>query len=81
MFIQRTIKEQINKMSSFFPVILVTGPRQVGKTTLLKNIKEDNRTFVSLDDLEIRALAKNDPSLFFQKYKTPILIDEIQDAA
>ncbi|MCF0237917.1 MAG: ATP-binding protein, partial [Sphaerochaetaceae bacterium] len=80
MFIQRTIKEQINKMSSFFPVILVTGPRQVGKTTLLKNIKEDNRTFVSLDDLEIRALAKNDPSLFFQKYKTPILIDEIQYA-
>ncbi len=78
MYIFRTLQSQVKKLSTFFPVILVTGPRQVGKTTMLKNCMEKNRTFVSLDDLEIRNLAKNDPSLFFQKYKTPLLIDEIQ---
>lgn len=80
MYIYRTLQFQIDKLSSFFPVILVTGPRQVGKTTMLKNCMRNNRTFVSLDVLEIRNLAKNDPSLFFQKYKPPLLIDEIQYA-
>lgn len=52
----------------------------MGKTTMLKNCMRNNRTFVSLDVLEIRNLAKNDPALFFQKYKPPLLIDEIQYA-
>ena len=80
MYISRTLQLQIEKISSFFPVVLVTGPRQVGKTTMLKNCMEKNRTFVSLDELEIRNLAKSDPALFFQKYKAPLLIDEIQYA-
>lgn len=80
MYISRTLQFQVDKLSSFFPVILVTGPRQVGKTTMLKNCMRNNRTFVSLDVLEIRNLAKNDPALFFQKYKPPLLIDEIQYA-
>ena len=80
MYISRTLQLQIEKISSFFPVVLVTGPRQVGKTTMLKNCMEKSRTFVSLDELEIRNLAKSDPALFFQKYKAPLLIDEIQYA-
>lgn len=80
MYISRTLQQQVEKVSSFFPVVLVTGPRQVGKTTMLKSCMEKNRTFVSLDELEIRAIAKSDPALFFQKYKAPLLIDEIQYA-
>lgn len=80
MYISRSLQSQVKKLSSFFPVVLVTGPRQVGKTTMLKNCMEKSRTFVSLDELEIRNLAKNDPALFFQKYKAPLLIDEIQYA-
>lgn len=80
MYISRTLQLQVEKISSFFPVALVTGPRQVGKTTMLKNCMEKNRTFVSLDEFEIRNLAKSDPVLFFQKYTPPLLIDEIQYA-
>lgn len=50
MYISRTLQLQVEKISSFFPVALVTGPRQVGKTTMLKNCMEKNRTFVSLDE-------------------------------
>ena len=68
-------------LNSMFQVVLVCGPRQVGKTTMLKHISgSTGRTYVTLDDLDDRALALNDPKLFFQKYKTPILIDEIQFA-
>jgi len=63
-----------------FPVTLVTGPRQCGKTTMLQEIKEENRNYVSLDKLEIRTLAKEDPELFLQTYKPPIIIDEVQYA-
>lgn len=69
------------KLSSQYPAILVTGPRQTGKTTMLKKLMEGtDRTYVSLDDLTVRDLAKNDPAMFFQIYKTPIFIDEVQYA-
>jgi len=80
LYIKRDIESSIRKLSSFFPVLLVTGPRQVGKTTVLKNCAEPGRSFVSLDTLEIRELAQNDPALFLQRYKTPLIIDEIQYA-
>lgn len=79
MFIQRTIKDKIEQVSKTFPVVLLTGPRQVGKTTLLKEMDKE-RTFVTLDDPTIRLLAKEDPAMFFKRYKTPILIDEFQYA-
>jgi predicted AAA+ superfamily ATPase len=72
------------KLSQQFPVLLLTGPRQTGKTTLLQQLSEKdtihNRTYVSLDDPNIRSLAVNDPSLFFQRFEAPLLIDEIQYA-
>lgn len=68
-------------MSTFFKAVLVTGARQVGKTTMLKHLSEgQGRTYVSLDDSMVRSLAQSDPVLFFQTYRPPVIIDEIQKA-
>ena len=67
--------------SAQFPVLLLTGPRQVGKTTLLRHLSDENRRYVTLDDLSARDLARRDPVLFLQKYRPPVLIDEIHDPA
>lgn len=80
MYINRTLETKFLKMTDFFKAVLVTGPRQVGKTTMLKHLAKDNRTYVSLDDESARSLAKEDPRLFFMRYKPPILIDEVQKA-
>lgn len=80
MYIKRAIEDSILKISKSFPVLLVTGPRQVGKTTLLRQLAEPERVYVSLDDPDVRFLAKNDPALFMQRYIPPIIIDEIQYA-
>jgi predicted AAA+ superfamily ATPase len=80
MYIQRAIEESVRRISATYPVLLVTGPRQVGKTTLLTRMLEAGRRYVTLDDPAVRALAKTDPALFLQRYKPPILIDEIQYA-
>jgi predicted AAA+ superfamily ATPase len=80
MYIKRALESVIKEMSNTFPVVLVTGPRQVGKTTLLASIAEDNRQYVSLDDPIARQLANNDPLLFLQRYAPPVTIDEIQYA-
>jgi len=80
-YIKRTLERKFTSMSNFFKVVLVTGARQVGKTTMLRHLSENqNRTYVSLDNLMARDLAKNDPVLFFQTYKPPIIIDEVQFA-
>ena len=80
MYIKRAIEETVIKVSRMFPVMLVTGPRQVGKTTLLKQLAGENRKYVTLDDPDVRYLAKRDPALFMQRYTPPVLIDEIQYA-
>ncbi len=59
---------------------MVTGPRQIGKTTLLQHCLEPSRRYITLDDINERSLAKNDPELFFKRNKPPILIDEVQYA-
>ena len=80
MFYERTITDRIRNVSETFPVLLVTGPRQVGKSTILESIIESGRKKVSLDNPTIRALAKSDPELFLQRYAPPVLIDEVQYA-
>ena len=80
MYIPRAIEASVLHTSATFPVLLITGPRQVGKTTLLQNLADNNRRYVTLDDPDIRLLARNDPALFLQRYTPPILIDEIQYA-
>ncbi len=80
-YITRTLERKFIRMSSFFKAVLITGARQVGKTTMLRHIAEgQNRTYVTLDNLMARSLAKADPVLFFQTYKPPIIIDEVQYA-
>jgi len=80
MYIQRAMERSIKKISDTFPVLLVTGPRQVGKTTLLTHLAEEGRKYVTLDDPDVRRMAKTDPALFMQRYTPPLIIDEIQYA-
>lgn len=79
MYINRQLETKFLKMSKFFKAVLVTGARQVGKTTMLKHLS-DERTYVSLDDTDVLLLAKQDPKLFFMRFKPPIIIDEVQKA-
>ncbi len=80
-YVHRELERKFLKMNSHFKAVLVTGARQVGKTTMLKHLAEGtDRTYVTLDNSAARRLAKSDPVLFFQTYKPPILIDEIQKA-
>lgn len=81
MYIEREIERKFLEMGKFFKAVLVTGARQTGKTTMLKHLAESNkRAYVSLDDIMNRELAQNDPKLFLQTHKPPILIDEVQKA-
>lgn len=80
-YIERTLERKFLHMSSFFKAVLVTGAQQVGKTTMLKHLAEGrSRTYVSMDNPMARTLAQTDPVLFFQTYKPPIIIDEVQKA-
>jgi hypothetical protein len=82
-YIKRAMEDTFIELSKQFPAILITGPRQVGKTTMLKKLMEDEnigRAYVTLDDLTERQMAKNDPALFFQLHKPPLFIDEVQYA-
>lgn len=79
-YIKRDIEEKICSLNEEYACILITGPRQVGKTTVLRAIMDDSRTYVTLDDMEERALAKRDPAMFLQLHDTPIFIDEVQYA-
>lgn len=80
-YIARNLEKVVQQVTKEYPVVLVTGPRQVGKTTMLQKLMEGtNRGYVSLDDLNERSLAKTDPELFLQLHKPPVLIDEVQYA-
>ena len=80
MYIPRTLESFWEKATQQFPVLMVTGARQVGKTTVLRHLADAKRQYVTLDNPLVLNLAKEDPALFFQRYEPPILIDEIQYA-
>lgn len=80
-YITRNLETVVSQVTKEYPVVLVTGPRQVGKTTMLQKLMEGTeRGYVSLDDLNERSIAKTDPELFLQMHKPPVLIDEVQYA-
>ena len=80
MYIPRTIEAYVERASRQFPVLLLTGARQVGKTTLLRHLADESRCYVTLDDPLSRSLANEDPRLFLSRFPPPVLIDEIQYA-
>jgi len=80
-YIRRSLEKIVLQVTKEYPVVLLSGPRQVGKTTMLKKLMEGTeRSYVSLDDLQEREFARTDPELFLQLHKPPILIDEVQYA-
>lgn len=82
-YITRHMEKVILDCSKAFSALLITGPRQAGKTTMLKMLAEREgigRGYVSLDDLNMRDMAKNDPQLFLQLHRPPVIIDEVQYA-
>ena len=82
-YINRHLEEKVMALSKSYSAILVTGPRQSGKTTMLRKLAEKEnigREYVSLDDLTVREMAKNDLAMFLQLHKPPVLIDEVQYA-
>lgn len=82
-YINRTMEKTLDEYIGKYPIIMITGPRQVGKTTLLnylKNTKKSKLNYVTLDDVFLRTQAKEDPELFLRTYETPLIIDEFQYA-
>ena len=80
-YINRDMEKEFLNISNQFKVVLVTGPRQVGKTTMIKKLMEgSDRKYVTLDDMVARNLAKNDPKTFIETYSPPVFIDEVQYA-
>ena len=77
---KRNIKDNFLIYNQAFKSVLLTGPRQVGKTTFLLDIKEKERKYVTLDDLELRKIALENPKHFIEIYTPPVIIDEIQYA-
>jgi len=74
------LADPLLEASAQFPVLLLTGPRQAGKTTLLQHLCGNERRYVTLDDPTRRELANQDPALFLQRFPPPVLVDEIQYA-
>jgi len=80
MYIKRALENRILEASKHFRALIVTGPRQVGKTTLLKHVAEKGRKYITLDDPIEREAAVREPALFLERNQPPIIIDEIQYA-
>ena len=82
-YIARHMEQKVLDLSKIFSALLITGPRQAGKTTMLRELAAREgigRGYVSLDDLNVRDMAKNDPKLFLQLHQPPVIIDEVQYA-
>ncbi len=80
MYLPRTLEKHLAAATKRFPVLLVTGARQVGKTTLLRHLAGKKRTYVTLDDPLLLGLARGESALFLERFPPPLLIDEIQYA-
>lgn len=80
-YIKRDLERKFLHMSSAFKAVMVVGARQIGKSTMLKHLADgQNRTYVTMDDSQLRNFARTEPKLFLQTYEPPILIDEVQKA-
>ena len=75
--IKRDIEPVVIKAARDFPVVTLIGPRQSGKTTLVRTAFPDH-TYCNLENPETRSLAMNDPRAFFAQFPAPLVIDEVQ---
>ena len=80
MYISRHAEKLVKKMTTMFKVVLITGPRQVGKTTMLRHLLRDEYNYVTLDDVNQLSVAKSDAKLFFMNNPGKLIIDEVQNA-
>ncbi|MEM1223923.1 MAG: AAA family ATPase, partial [Verrucomicrobiota bacterium] len=77
MFISREIAGELHQLIGEYPVVTVLGPRQAGKTTLVKSELE-GYAYANLEDPETRGIAEGDPNAFLSQFKGKVIIDEIQ---
>lgn len=77
MYIKRDIEELVQKTEKSFKAVLITGARQVGKSTLLKHLY-GNRKYITFDDPVLLSETKREPGLFFRNNKPPMVLDEVQ---
>jgi len=80
MYVKRLLEKSVKDSIRTFPIVLVTGPRQSGKTTLVQQLLGKKYQYISLDELDIRSLAIEDPRAFLKQFSPPVIIDEIQNA-
>lgn len=78
MYIERHLEKAVEKADRIFPALLLTGARQVGKTTFLRRLAGRDRKYVTFDDVGLRTLAKEDPKGFLDRFTPPVLLDEVQ---
>lgn len=79
-YINRGMERVLKAAVKQFPSMIVSGPRQSGKTTLLRHLFLKSHRYVSMDNPDLRLMASSEPELFFENYPPPIIIDEIQYA-
>ena len=79
-YIRRSLEPVIRTAASEFPAVVLTGPRQSGKTTLLQHLFADRCRYVSLDPPDVRAAAQADPRGFLETHRPPVVLDEVQNA-
>ena len=76
-YVARSLERILKIAASEFPAVMLTGPRQSGKTTLLQHLFGDRYRYVSLDAPETRAAAIEDPRGFLECYPPPVIYDEV----
>jgi hypothetical protein len=79
-YLERTLGTVLRSAARTFPAVVVTGPRQSGKTTLVQRLFGRTHSFCSLDDPSVRAQAASDPALLLVRFPPPVILDEIQYA-
>src|SRR4030065_1635104 len=79
-YVKRSVETVLRKGASEFPAVVLTGPRQSGKTTLLMHLFGKSHRYVSLDPPDVRAAAREDPRGFLEMYPPPVIFDEVQYA-